>query len=207
MYCYIFGAMPIDTFDFEISKDDIVIAADAGILNTKKLNITPDFIIGDFDSLGYVPSDSSTIVHPVEKDDTDTILAVKLGLSKGYKSFRIFGGLGGRLDHTYANIQTAAHIAENGGNALFFGNKENLTVLKNSQIRFTKDNKGNISIFALEDCENVNIKGTYYELENGTLSADFPLGVSNKFNNKDVTISVENGKLLIIWERQDKVNG
>lgn len=206
MYCYIFGAMPIDTFDFKINKDDIVIAADAGILNAEKFNITPDFIIGDFDSLGYTPTDSSTIVHPVEKDDTDTMLAVKLGLSKGYKNFRIFGGIGGRLDHTYANIQTAAYIAENDGNAQFFGNEENLTILKNSQISFPKDSKGNISVFALDECENVTIKGTYYELENGSLSADFPLGVSNKFNNMDVTISVGKGKLLIIWERQDKVN-
>ena len=206
MYCYIFGAMPIDTFDFKISKDDIVVAADAGILNTEKFNITPNFIIGDFDSLGYTPTDSNTIVHPVKKDDTDTMLAVKLGLSKGYKNFRILGGIGGRLDHTYANIQTASYIAENGGNAQFFGNKENLTVLKNSQIIFKKECKGNISVFALDECENVNIKGAYYELENGSLSADFPLGVSNKFNNKDVTISVEKGKLLIIWERQDKAN-
>ena len=147
MYCYIFGAMPIDTFDFKINKDDIVIAADAGILNAEKFNITPDFIIGDFDSLGYTPTDSSTIVHPIEKDDTDTMLAVKLGLSKGYKNFRVFGGIGGRLDHTYANIQTATYIAENGGNAQFFGNKENLTVLKGSQISFPKYNKGNIFTF------------------------------------------------------------
>ena len=206
MYCYIFGAMPIDTFDFKISKDDIVIAADAGILNTEKFNITPDFIIGDFDSLGYTPTDSNTIVHPVKKDDTDTMLAVKLGLSKGYKDFRILGGIGGRLDHTYANIQTASYIAENGGTAEIYGNNENLTVVKNGEKAFEKTSKENISIFALDECKNVNIKGTYYELENGSLSPNFPLGVSNKFNNKPVKISVEKGKLLIIWERQDKAN-
>ena len=203
MYCYIFGAMPIDSFDFIINKEDIVIAADSGIINTQKFNIKPDYIIGDFDSLGYTPSDSNTIIHPIEKDDTDTMLAVKLGLEKGYKNFRIFGGIGGRLDHTYANIQTASYVAENGGNAIFYGDNENLTVLKNNQITFDKENKGNISIFALEESKNVNIKGTYYELNNGNLSINFPLGTSNKFNNNKATISVENGKLLIIWERQD----
>lgn len=203
MYCYIFGAMPIDSFDFIINKEDIVIAADSGIINAQKFNIKPDYIIGDFDSLGYTPADHNTIVHPVEKDDTDTMLAVKLGLEKGYRNFRIFGGIGGRLDHTYANIQTASYVAENGGNAIFYGNNENLTVLKNNQISFDKENKGNISIFALEECQNVNIKGTYYELNKGNLSIDFPLGTSNKFNNNKATISVENGKLLIIWERQD----
>ncbi len=203
MYCYIFGAMPMDSFDFKIEKDDLVIAADAGIKNTEKFNIKPDFIIGDFDSLGYTPKNNNTIVHPVEKDDTDTMLAVRLGFDKGYNSFRIFGGLGGRLDHTYANIQTAAYVAEKGGNAFFYGTKEILTVIKNSQIIFDEKCEGNLSVFALDKCQNVNITGAYYELKNGTLSPDFPLGASNKFNNKEVTISVEKGKLLIIREGWD----
>lgn len=206
MYCYIFGALPVTDFNFEIKSDDIVIAADSGVLNTQKFNSTADYIIGDFDSLGYTPSEGNTIIHPIEKDDTDSMLAIKLGFEKGYNSFRIFGGLGGRLDHTYANIQAAAYVAENGGNAVFYGDKENLTVIKNSSIRFNKGNKGNLSVFALENCENVNINGAYYELTNGSLTIDFPLGTSNKFDNKDVTISVDKGKLLIIWERQDSFN-
>lgn len=202
MYCYIFGAMPVNSFDFKINENDIVIAADSGIINAKKFNIEPDYIIGDFDSLGYTPTNNNTIIHPVEKDDTDTMLAVKLGLEKGYKNFRILGGIGGRLDHTVANIQTASYIAENGGNAVFYGDNENLSVIKNSQMTFDKKNKGNISIFALENSKNVNIKGTYYELENGYLTSDFPLATSNKFNNQETVISVDNGKLLVIWERQ-----
>ncbi len=206
MYCYIFGALPIDSFNFKITESDIVIAADAGIINAQNFNIEPDYIIGDFDSLGYTPADSNTIIHPVEKDDTDTMLAVKLGIKKGYKDFRIFGGIGGRLDHTFANIQTASYIAENDGNAVFYGNNENFTVIKNNGIKFPKESKGNISIFALEDCKNVNINGLYYELENGFLSTNFPLGTSNKFNGNEATISVEQGKLLIIWERQGENN-
>lgn len=206
MYCYIFGAIPIDTFDFKFNKNDIVIAADAGIKNTHKFNIKPDFIIGDFDSLGYTPTDSNTIIHPIEKDDTDTMLAVKFGFEKGYNNFRIFGGIGGRLDHTFANIQTSSYIAENNGNAVFYGNNECFTVIKNNEIKFPKESRGNISIFALEDCKKVNINGLYYELENACLSPDFPLGVSNKFNNKEATISVEEGKLLIIWEGKGNIN-
>ena len=204
MYCYIFGALPVDSFDFQIEKNDIIIAADAGIINTEKFNIKPDYIIGDFDSLGYTPSDNKVIIHPVEKDDTDTMLAVKYGLDKGFKNFRIFGCIGGRLDHTLANIQTASYITENGGNAVFYGSNENFTVIQNNKIRFSEENKGNISIFALENCKNVSIKGAYYELENGCLSPDFPLGVSNKFNGKEATISVKDGKILIIWEKQQQ---
>ncbi len=206
LYCYIFGAMTVDSFDFNIAENDIVIAADSGIINAQKFNIEPDYIIGDFDSLGYTPNNCNTIIHPIEKDDTDTMLAIKLGFEKGYKSFRIFGGIGGRLDHTFANIQAASYIAENGGNAIFYGNKENLTVIKNNKFSFNNENKGNVSIFALEESKNVSVNGLYYELENGCLSINFPLGTSNKFNNKDATITVEQGKLLIIWERQGKNN-
>lgn len=206
MFCYIFGALPVEEFNFEILKEDLVIAADAGIKNAQHFGIIPDYIIGDFDSLGYTPTDKNTIIHPIEKDDTDTMLAVKSGLEKGYSNFRIFGGIGGRLDHSFANIQTACYIAENNGNAVFYGNNENFTVIKNNQITFHKESKGNLSIFALEECEDVNIKGAFYELENGRLSVNFPLGTSNKFNNKEVTISVGNGKLLIIWERQGENN-
>ena len=206
MFCYIFGALPVEEFNFQILEEDLVIAADAGIKNAQHFGIIPDYIIGDFDSLGYTPTDKNTIIHPIEKDDTDTMLAVKSGLEKGYSNFRIFGGIGGRLDHSFANIQTACYIAENNGNAVFYGNNENFTVIKNNQITFHKESKGNLSIFALEECEDVNIKGAFYELENGRLSVNFPLGTSNKFNNKEVTISVGNGKLLIIWERQGENN-
>lgn len=206
MYCYILGAMSVNCFNFEITENDIVIVADAGIKNAEKFNITPDYIIGDFDSLGYTPTANNTITHPIEKDDTDTMLAVKLGFEKGYRNFRILGCIGGRLDHTFANIQTASYIVENKGNAIFFGNNENFAVIKNNKITFDKSNKGNISVFALEECKNVNINGLHYELKNGCLSENFPLGTSNKFNGNEATISVEQGKLLIIWEKQGDNN-
>ena len=204
MYCYIFGAMPIDSFNFTINKDDIVIAADSGIINAHKFNIEPDYIIGDFDSLGYTPTDSNTIIHPIEKDDTDTMLAVKLGFEKGCKNFRIFGGLGGRLDHTYANIQTASFVAENGGNAVLINNETYLTVLKDSSIDFSSDCSGNISVFAVsEEATGVTEANLLYELNNATLSPDFPLGISNEFIGKNATVSVEKGKLCIIWDNTD----
>ncbi len=202
MYCYIFGAMPVENFPFKINIDDLVIAADLGVANTNKFNIIPDYIIGDFDSLGYVPKEDNTIIYPIEKDDTDTLLAVKLALKKGYKSFRIFGCIGGRLDHTIANIQTASYIAENNGNSVFFGDKENFSVFKNNNISFDEACTGNISVFALEKSNEVKINNLFYELDNGQLTPNIPLGVSNKFINKNSVISVENGKLLVIWENK-----
>lgn len=207
LYCYIFGALPVNDFSFNITDNDLVIAADSGLNNIRKLNIIPQLIIGDFDSLGYKPEGDCVITHPVEKDDTDTLLAVKYAFEKGYKHFRIFGCIGGRLDHTFANIQTATYIAENGGTAVFYGESENFTVIKNNHIRFEKNNSGNISVFALKDSKNIDIEGLFFEMKNGDLSPSFPLGVSNKFINTEAIISTKNGTLLIIWENKNKLTG
>ena len=205
MYCYVFGALEIESFDYKINDTDLVIAADNGIKNTNKFNIKPHFVIGDFDSLGFVPEGNNIIVHPVEKDDTDTMLAVKKGFEKGYNNFKIFGCIGGRLDHTIANIQTASYIAQNGGTCTFVGDKECFTVIKNSSISFNESHKGDISVFALENSTGVNIKGLHYEIENGQLTPDFPLGASNKFTNNPSEITVKSGTLLIIWQKQNLI--
>lgn len=203
MYCYIFGAMPVKNFGFKIEKNDLVIAADAGLKNTEKFSIKPDIIVGDFDSLKTRPKGNNVITHPVEKNDTDTLLAVKLAFKKGYKNFRIFGCIGGRLDHTFGSVQTSSYIAENGGKGVFYGNDENFTVIKNDSITFNNECAGNISVFSVSGIsKGVNIKNLHYELKNGELTPNFPLGVSNEFAGKESIISVDDGKLLIIWQNK-----
>ena len=205
--CIIFGALKINTEGFNLNKNDndIVIAADKGLETLKELNIKANYIIGDFDSLGYIPEGENIIKHPIIKDDTDTMLCVKTALNMGYKYFEIYGCIGGRLDHTIANIQTASYIADNNGVAVFFDTKSKtaLTVIKNNSISFSADCKGNISVFSLCDKSvGVNEKGLLYELSDAVLTADFPLGVSNEFIGKSSSISVKNGKLCIIWDNK-----
>lgn len=201
MICYIFGALPVTQFNLTVDKEDFVIAADGGLNTTDKFNIKPHIILGDFDSLGSVPTGSNIITYPTEKDDTDTMLAVKYALENGYKNLHIFGCVGGRLDHTVANIQTALFIAENGGTGVFHGEQECFTVIKNSSIYFDSLCKGNISVFAVsEKAKGVDEDNLYYSLKNAELTSNFPLGVSNKFTGKNSNISVKEGSLLIIWE-------
>ncbi len=203
--CYIFGALDINTesFSFCKSDNDIIIAADNGLNTLKKLNIIPDFIIGDFDSLGYVPKGENIIKHPKIKDDTDTMLCIKTAFDLGYKYFEIYGCIGGRLDHTFANIQIASYVAENDGVAIFFDeeNTTALTVIKNNTISFSSECKDNISVFSVsEKSTDITESGLFYELSDGVLINDFPLGVSNEFIGKEASISVKNGKLCIIWD-------
>ncbi len=199
--CYIFGALDCSITDFNPNENDLIIAADGGYSTLTKLNIKPDLVVGDFDSLGEVPENENIIKHPVKKDDTDTLLAVKIGLEKGYKTFIIYGAIGGRLDHTVATIQTATFVAENGGIAYICDDNHTVTAIKNSSIKFKKTAKGYVSVFALSGiAKGVTIKGLLYELDNAEISPDFPLGVSNEFIGRDSEISVKDGILTIIYE-------
>lgn len=200
--CIIFGALEPNVNSINIDDGDYIIAADAGLKTAKKMGLTPDLIVGDFDSLGAEPPKGKNVIHhPVRKDDTDTLLAIKTALNKGFFNFKIYGCLGGRLDHTFANIQAASYVAENNGHAVFIDGSTHLTVLKNNNIKFSHDCSGNVSVFAVSgNAEGVNEKNLLYELTNATLTPDFPLGVSNEFVNKNAEISVSNGKICIIWD-------
>ena len=200
--CVIFCAAGFDALASP-AEDALVIAADGGLRHTQRLGIAPDVILGDFDSLGYVPEGAN--VFPVEKDDTDAMLAVRHGLAAGCREFYIYGGLDGkRLDHTVANLQTLRFLADHGAAGYLIGAEYLLTVLKNGSISFPKDAEGILSVFCMgADAEGVTIEGAQYGLEDGTLSAGFPLGVSNHFIGEEVKISVKNGSLLIIWDREN----
>ena len=199
--CYIFGALNTEIVDFNPQENDLIIAADGGYSTLKKLNIKPDLVVGDFDSLGEAPKDETVIKHPIKKDDTDTLLAVKIGLEKGYKTFVIYGAVGGRLDHTVATIQTATFVAENGGIAYIYDGNHTVTTIKNSSINFKANAKGYISIFALSGvAKGVTIKGLLYELNDAEITPSFPIGVSNEFISKESEISVKDGILTIIFE-------
>ena len=118
--CIVFCAAEFDELIAPIGEKDYILAADGGYRHVKKLGLSPDCILGDFDSLGFVPEDSA--VFPVEKDDTDAMLAVRRGLSLGYKEFYLYGSLDGpRLDHTVANFQTLLFLEEHGATGYLIG--------------------------------------------------------------------------------------
>lgn len=201
--CVIFCAAECDGLARPIGPESFVIAADGGLRHTEKLGIAPDAVLGDFDSLGFCPEGAN--VFPVEKDDTDAMLAVRLGLRRGCGEFLLYGSLDGpRLDHTVANFQTLQFLAEHGAAGYLIGNTTMVTVVKNGKITFPAGLSGTISVFCMgPDAVGVTEKGLFYGLENGTLSSGFPLGVSNHFAGEAAEISVKNGSLLVLWERKD----
>lgn len=195
--CYIVAANLKEKIVINKDDCDLIIAADGGY-SVIHSDTPPDIILGDFDSLGFVPKGKNVVCLPVEKDDTDTLAAVRIGIDKGFKNFFIYGGLGGRTDHTVANIQTLSFIAENGGRGYLVGENEVFTVIKNSFLQFKAEAKGTVSVFAYgAKAEGVNIKGLSYELSSAELNPSFPLGVSNSFKGEASSVSVEKGSLLV----------
>ena len=199
--CVIFCAAGFDGLLVPLTGRELVIAADGGLRYTQALGLHPQAIIGDFDSLHYVPQGAE--VFPVEKDDTDSMLAVKLGLARGFKRFLLYGAMDGeRLDHTVANYQLLSFLADREARGILVGNQFCATVVKNGGLAFPGGKEGDISVFCMgKDAQGVNIRGLYYTLENGTLTSGFPLGVSNHFTDSPATVTVEEGSLLILWRR------
>lgn len=201
--CIVFCAAEFDRLACPIEPEDYVIAADGGLQHTQALGIEPQEILGDFDSLGYIPQDAR--VFPVEKDDTDAMLAARRGLALGFREFLYYGSLDGkRLDHTVANYQTLQYLADHGARGYLVGQDFLATVVKVGTIFFPEGTEGLISVFCLgADALGVSLRGLYYPLEGGTLTAGFPLGVSNHFTGAPAEISVEEGSLLVMWERKN----
>lgn len=197
--CYIVGAGDNSGTNFLKKKEDYVIAADGGLLWLQKLNIEPDMIMGDFDSLGFVPEGNNVIQHEVMKNDTDMMLAVKKALEMGYQKIKLYGGTGGRIDHTFSNIQTMLYASRKGAAIEMIDSTNKYHVITDRDIQLTGESQSGFSIFALGGtAHKVNIKDAMYLLHDFELTPDNPTGTSNLFIGKEVTISVEKGSLLIV---------
>lgn len=201
--CIIFCAAEFDALAQPIEQGDFLLAADGGLRHLEKLGLTPGGVLGDFDSLGYVPENAR--VFPVEKDDTDAMLAARKGLELGYRDFLIYGGLDGpRLDHTIANFQTLQFLCDHGAFGYLVGADYIVTVVKDGTLSFPAGSEGTVSVFCMgPDAEGVTLEGLYYPLKEGTLTHGFPLGVSNHFTGREARITVQNGSLLVLWDRKN----
>ncbi len=202
MTCYIFGAAACKTAMPHICDEDLVIAADGGLVHLERGRVTPDIIIGDFDSLGHLPSGTEVIRLPVEKDVTDTAAAIDVARGRGYRRFVLYGATGGRPDHTMANYQTLASLALRGEEGYLVGEDFSATAIySGSSLIFNNDFQGTFSVFAIGgDARGVSIRGGTYALDNATLSPVVPLGVSNSFAGEELRVSVREGTLLVMWE-------
>ena len=189
----------------ELRSADYVIACDRGWQYAQSLEITPDCIVGDFDSAPPPDMDVPVRRFPTRKDDTDTMLAVRHALEKGYRDIAICCALGGRLDHAFANIQSGAYVAARGGRARLLGEDTDILIYAGAQERFPRRGGWSLSVFSLSDaCEGVSIRGTKYECEDVSLTNAFPLGVSNVWAAEEAVVGVRSGMLMVVQSKLRK---
>lgn len=200
--CRIFGGGEFSPASpYAPEAGDLVIAADSGLDLLERLGLTPDLTVGDFDSLGRVPTGENVVTLPIEKDVTDAAAAVSEGRARGYSRFYFFGCSGGRPDHTFAAYQLLADLAARGECGVLFGDGFSVAAVKDGSLSFPALPGGTLSVFAVGgDAKGVTIAGAYYPLSDATLSPTFPLGVSNSFVGKPVSVTVNDGTLLVFAE-------
>lgn len=205
--CIVIGAGDLTVGQVNVGEEDLVIAVDGGINYCSVLEIEPDILLGDFDSVNEAQREAilqmknevpdRVVVLKPEKDDTDMLAALRLGLEKGYDYFLIYGGCGGRVEHTIANIQCLLFLKNHGAVGYLMDGSGMLFVMQNEEVKLRENLEGYFSLFCLgKEAKGVTIRGMKYELTDYCMTNDFPIGVSNEFIGKEATVSVADGELL-----------
>lgn len=198
--CQIVGAGSFSENLFKKYDKSFLIAADRGFENLLSLGVSPDLLVGDFDSLGYVPDFPNIVKSPAEKDETDMALAVNHGLAAGCDVFLLYGALGGRLDHSLSNLQLLRFLSKRGKKGFIIDSSLTVTAITCGDLQFSEKSKGIISVFALgESAQGVCLEGLKYPLFDEILTPDFPLGISNEFIGRTASVSVKDGTLTVLW--------
>ena len=194
------GDCTIDILKSNISSDDFVICADSGFDIAYEAEISVDLLIGDFDSIKRIPANVNTITLPVEKDVTDCLAAYNEGVKLGFKSFALFGGTGGRFEHTFANISLMANASKLDISLEIIDDNHIFRCITDSSIKITKKDNQQVSVFAYGgNASGVSLKGFHYLLDDYTLNPfNGALGTSNDITDDYGEISVKNGTLIII---------
>lgn len=186
-----------------LCTDDFIICADGGYSAAAAEDITPNLVLGDFDSLcTEVPQGIEVERVAAEKDDTDTLLCLKRGIDMGFDEFVILGGMGGRLDHTIANLQAAAYGRQRGCFVLLASKRNLAAVIADETVNIPRMDGWKLSVFAFgARCEGVCEAGVKYPLNDAVLENTFPIGVSNEITGEYAEVSCKNGQLLIILSK------
>ena len=189
-----------DTLKATASAADMVISADRGYGYSNELGIVPDVLLGDFDSYtGELPEGIELHRSIPEKDDTDTMLSVKLAISRGAEEITLCCALGGRFDHTMANVQTLAYALRNGCRMTIADSDNIITIQGSGRCEYTGGGMKYFSVFAYTPAAEIReLSGVKYPLKDHTLTSAFPLGVSNEITGEKAVLDVASGTVLVV---------
>ena len=201
---YTGGTVYLDGVTEKPEEGDLVIAADSGYRTAQALGVTPRILLGDFDSLGEpdVPSDCEVIRVPVEKDETDTQLAVTCAINRGAKEIVIIGGLEGRLDHTLSTVAILEDLNARRYPAILTNGKNRVRCVRDSGVILSRSDFRFFSVIAADSViKGVTIEGGKYPLKNSKLSRRHQLAVSNEIVGNCALIEIRKGGAWIVESR------
>ena len=203
--CVIVGGADINNYAFireKLRADDYVIFCDSGLKHLENLQVQPSLIVGDFDSHENPHLDVETIVLPCEKDDTDTVFAVKEAIKRGFDDFLLIGVIGARLDHTLGNVSILLYLDSLGKKGCIIDDYSEMVIVSNKSVSIS-DQYSFFSLLNLTGCaKGITITGAKYQLVDGEISCEYQYGVSNEvLPGHTAVVSVKEGKLLLIMDR------
>ena len=203
--CIIVGGADINNYDFireSLQSDDYVIFCDSGLKHLSALQVKPSLIVGDFDSHENPHLDTETIVLPCEKDDTDTVYAMKEAIKRGFDTFLLIGVVGGRLDHTLGNISMLLYLDSHGCKGTIIDDYSEMEIIS-SEPAYIEDKYEFFSLLNITGCaKGITIQNAKYPLNDGEITCEYQYGVSNEvLPGKTAIVSVREGKLLLIKDR------
>ena len=203
--CIIVGGADINNYDFireSLQSDDYVIFCDSGLKHLSALQVKPSLIVGDFDSHENPHLDTETIVLPCEKDDTDTVYAMKEAIKRGFDTFLLIGVVGGRLDHTLGNISMLLYLDSHGCKGTIIDDYSEMEIISSAPA-YIEDKYEFFSLLNITGCaKGITIQNAKYPLDDGEITCEYQYGVSNEvFPGKTAIVSVREGKLLLIKDR------
>ena len=200
--CVIVGGAGIHQYQRirdSLRVDDWFVYCDGGLKHAEELGRKPDLIVGDFDSCEKPETDTDTIVLPCEKDDTDTVYAVKEAVRRGFREFLLIGVVGERFDHTFGNISVLLYLDSLGIPACILDDYSEMRIIS----RETAEVKGDCSWFSLLNisgtAKGITIRGAKYPLTDGEITSEYQFGISNEvLPGETACISVREGRLLLV---------
>ena len=185
-------------------KGDLVIAADAGYLTAKKMGVTPDILLGDFDTLGEenIPDGVECLRVPAEKDDTDTQLAVKVAIERGAWEIVIIGGLSGRIDHTLSTLAILENLWERKAGRIYAtltDGKNRVRFIRSSGAILPRSQYRYFSLIAADETvKGITLDGCKYPLKNGRISRRHQWAVSNEITGNCALIEIKRGGVWVV---------
>lgn len=200
--CVIVGGASIKDYkriQGQLKDDDFFVFCDSGLRHMELLGVSPSLIVGDFDSHARPDTKAETIVLPSEKDDTDTVFAVKEALNRGFSEFLIIGAIGERLDHTLGNVSILLMLESCGKKAKIVDDYSEMEIVS-SDPAFIDGSSSYFSLITLsEKAVGVTIENAKYPLSDAVITHEYQYGVSNEvLPGKTARVSVKEGKVLLI---------